>query len=126
MTDIGFGLQGTLRSAPRVLDVKADDNFGIIYKTSGNRRVTPVVWSTYHVMASGADTVVASGVKFSGLDLVDYCSCCVSVVSGTQDGYVYINKDVTNNIITLVSTGSNSLGVNIQWMFGENATSFIF
>lgn len=124
-SDAGFGLQGTLRSVPKILDAKVDDNFGVIYKNTGKRNI-PVVWATYHVMESGADTVVASGIEFSGLSLVDHCSCVATVVSGTQDGYVYISKDVSNNIITLVSTGSNSLGVDIQWIFGEDITNVIF
>ena len=119
---INVGQQGLLRSTPSKVFVKADDNYKIVYKNLGKNRYIPYLWSTRHVMDAGADVVVASGVSFYGMDMVDYASFAVTVVSGTQDGYVYIDKDMDNNIVTLKSTGSNTVGVDIMWMIGQDPT----
>ena len=125
MDSIGFGLQGLLRSKPKNVACKADDNYKIIYKEMGNKRVVPFVWSTYHVMDSGGDVVVASGTSFFGFDITSYVNINATVVSGTQDGFVYVNKDTDNNVITLKSTGSNTVGVDLMWFLGEDPTNYV-
>ena len=117
---INVGQQGLLKSTPSKVLVKADDNYRVIYKNVGKDRNIPIVWSTTHVVISGADTVIASGVELYGRDLASYASFAATVVSGTQDGYVYVSKDVSNNIVTLKSTGSNTVGVDVTWLLGEN------
>lgn len=124
MTSIGFGLQGLLRSKPQKVACKADDNYKILYKEMGNKRVVPFLWTSYHVMESGADSVVASGTSFFGFNLADYVSLKATVVSGTQDGFIYFDKDVDNNVITLKSTGSNTVGVDVVWVLGADPTDF--
>lgn len=119
---INIGQQGLLRSTPTKVLVKADDNYKIIYRNVGKDRYIPLMWSTNHTMTSGADTVVASGISMYGLELASYSSFAVTVVSGTQDGYVYIDKDVTNNIVKLISTGTNTVGVDITWLLGADPT----
>lgn len=125
MDSIGFGLQGLLKSKPGNVACKADDNYKILYKEMGNKRVVPTVWSTYHVMDSGDDVVVASGTSFFGFDLTSYVSLNATVVSGTQDGFVYVSKDEENNVITLKSTGSNTVGVDLFWFLGEDPTKYV-
>lgn len=122
MADIGFGLQGILRSTPSKVACKADDNFKIVYKEMGAKRMVPFMWTTRVASESGADVVVASGVQYFGYDLVDYASMSATVVSGTQDGNVYFNKDYDNNIITLKNSGSESVEVDIFWFLGEDPT----
>jgi hypothetical protein len=119
---INIGQQGLLRSTPTKVLVKADDNYRIVYRNVGKNKYIPLMWSTNHIMDGGADTVVASGISMYGLELALYSSFAVTVVSGTQDGYVYINKDVENNVITLMSTGSNTVGVDITWLLGADPT----
>jgi hypothetical protein len=84
----------------------------------GNNHAYPFVWGSYVDLAGGADTVVASGVKYHGMELADNCFVTATVVSGTADGYIYIDKDTANNIITVKSTGSNSVGVDLIFMVG--------
>lgn len=122
MADIGFGLQGLLRSTPSKVACKVDDNYKIAYKEMGAKRLVPFLWTSRAVSASGDDVVLASGVQYFGLDLVDYASFSTTVVSGTQDGYVFIEKDYDNNIITLKNTGSNSVEVDVFWFLGEDPT----
>lgn len=122
---INVGQQGLLRTTPSKVSVKADDNYRIVYKNLGKNRLIPFMWSTYHVMDGGADTLIASGVDLYGFDLATYSSFNVTVVSGTQDGYVYIDKDVTNNIVSLKSTGTNTIGVDVMWLIGADPTSVI-
>lgn len=124
MSDIGFGLQGLLRSKPKNIACKADDNYRILYKEMGNKRVVPFLWSSYHVMTGGADVVVASGVDHFGFPAATYAGLQATVVSGTQDGYVYFDKDVNSNMITLKSTGSNTVGVDVLFFLGEDPTSY--
>lgn len=124
MTSIGFGLQGLLRSKPQKVACKADDNYKILYKEMGNKRVVPFLWTSYHVMDGGADAVVASGTDFFGFNLADYVTLNAAVVSGTQDGFVYFDKDVDNNVITLKSTGTNTVGVDVVWVLGADPTDY--
>jgi len=120
MSQLIIGQQGLLKSKPKLTRINGDDNLKVIYRNLGNNHAYPFVWASNHTVASGADTVVASGVKFHGYDLASYANTTLTVVSGTPDGYVYIDKDRTNNIITVKSTGSNSIEVDIKWMLGED------
>lgn len=122
---INIGQQGLLKSTPNKVLVKSDDNYRIVYKNVGKDRYIPIMWSTNHTMTSGADTVVASGISMYGLELASYSSFAVTVVSGTQDGYVYIDKDIDNNIVKLISTGSNTIGVDVTWLLGSDPTVVI-
>lgn len=126
MPNINIGQQGTLKSMPKKVFAVFDDNYRIVYKSLGSSsRLIPTAWSSFHAVVGGADTVVASGIEFGGLALASYASIAVCVVSGTQDGYVYIEKDTTNNVITVKSTGSNTIGVDLTWMLGENPATFL-
>ena len=126
MPKVTIGQQGTLKSIPKKVFAVFDDNYRIVYKSLGSSgRLIPATWSSFHAVAGGADTVVASGVAFGGLALASYASFAVCVVSGTQDGYVYIEKDVANNVITIKSTGSNTIGVDLTWFLGENPATFL-
>ena len=122
MPQLGQGQVGLLKSKPKLTRINGDDNLKVIYRNMGNNHAYPFMWASTHEIVSGADTVVASGVKFHGYDLASYVNTCLTVTSGTQDGYVYITKDATTNVITVKSTGSNSLEVDIQWMLGEDPT----
>jgi hypothetical protein len=118
MPQLIIGQQGLLKSKPKLTRINGDDNLKVIYRNMGNNHAYPFIWGSTHLISSGADTVVASGVKFHGYDLASYANTTLTVTSGTQDGYVYITKDTTNNIITVKSTGSNSVEVDIKWMLG--------
>jgi hypothetical protein len=120
MAQLNQGMTGTLKSVPKLTRINGDDNLKVIYRNMGNNHAYPFVWASTHAIVGGADTVVASGVKFHGYDLASYASTTLTVTSGTQDGYVYIAKDTTLNTITVKSTGSNSIEVDIQWMLGED------
>jgi hypothetical protein len=116
MPDIGQGQVGQLKSIPKLVRINGDDNARVIWKNMGNNHAYPLMWSTTHTVVSGADTVVASGVKFHGLTLAGHANVNVTVTSGTQDGYVYVSKDATANTVTVKSTGTNSIEVDITWM----------
>jgi hypothetical protein len=118
MAQLTTGLTGILKSTPKLVRVNGDDNLKTLWKNMGNNHAYPFMWGSTHEILSGADTVVASGVKFHGLQLTS-ANICLTVTSGTQDGYVYIEKDATANTVTVKSTGSNSLEVDIQWILGN-------
>ena len=120
MPSLNQGQAGFLKSIPKITRINGDDNLKVIYRNMGNNHAYPFVWASTHEIVGGADTVVASGVKFHGYDLATYANVCLTVTSGTQDGYVYVVKDTTANTITVKSTGSNSIEVDIQWMLGED------
>ena len=117
MPDLGQAQVGSLKSKPKLTRINGDDNAKVIWRNMGNNHSYPLLWTSTHEIVGGADTVVASGVKFHGLALASYASFAgITVTSGTQDGYVYITKDTTANTITVKSTGSNSVEVDIAWM----------
>lgn len=122
MPQLNQGQVGTLKSKPKLTRINGDDNLKVIYRNMGNNHAYPFDWASTHEVVSGADTVVASGVKFHGYDLASYANICLTVTSGTQDGYVYIEKNTTTNVITVKSTGSNSIEVDIRWMLGADPT----
>lgn len=123
MPQLGQAQQGQLRSTPKLTRINGDDNLKVVWRNMGNNHAYPFIWGSTHEILSGADTVVASGVKFHGMDLASYANVCLTVTSGTPDGYVYIEKDTTNNLVTVKSTGSNSIEVDIQWILGYSDPS---
>ena len=119
MPQLNVGQTGTLKSVPKLTKISADDNTRMIFKNMGNNHAYPFMWGSTHVISGGADTVVASGIKFHGLELAKNCNVVLTVTSGTQDGYVYIEKDAAANVVTVKSTGSNSIEVDIRWMLAS-------
>lgn len=118
MPQLIIGQQGLLKSKPKLTRINGDDNLKVIWRNMGNNHAYPFVWGSTHTVSSG--TVVASGVKFHGYDLASYANTTLTVTSGIPNGYVYIEKDTTNNVITVKSTGTNSVEVDIKWMLGED------
>jgi hypothetical protein len=86
----------------------------------GAKRSVPFLWSNTATSVSGSDVVVASGVSYYGYDLVDYANISATVVSGTQDGYIYFEKNYDDNIITLKNSGNASVEVDLLWFLGED------
>jgi len=107
----------TGKSMPKVVRVNADDNLACVYKNLGNGRRVPFIWGTTVTLASGTtEVVVASGISFSGFTpetgLVQVTPV-FTVTSGlTVDtdllGKVYVEKDVSNTLLTLKSTASTT------------------
>ena len=90
MPDIGQFQVGQLRSIPKIVRINGDDNARVIWKNMGNNHAYPLVWGTTHVLASGTEATLASGVKFHGLDLATYANVTATVASGTPSGVIYV------------------------------------
>ena len=120
MPQLGNAQTGVLKSMPKITRINGDDNLKIIYRNMGNNHAYPFSWGSTSLVDAGADTVLASGIKFHGFDLATYANVQLTVSSGTQDGYVYVEKDKINNIITIKSTGNNSVEVDVKFMLGTD------
>ena len=118
MPQLGNAQTGLLKSTPKITRINGDDNLKVIYRNLGNNHAYPFIWGSTSLVDTGADTVLASGIKFHGYELATYANVQLTVTSGTQNGWVYIERDTTNNILTIKSTGTNSVEVDVKFMLG--------
>jgi hypothetical protein len=124
MPQLGQAQVGTLKSTPKLTKINGDDNVKVIYRNLGNNHAYPFVWATEATISGTDDTVLASGIKWHGYDLASYATV-VFTPDGGPVGKLYIDKDITNNIVTLKSTGNEAVGINvdIMWMLGGDFTA---
>lgn len=124
MSQLGQAQVGTLKSTPKLTKINGDDNVKVIYRNLGNNHAYPFVWATEATISGTDDTVLASGIKWHGYDLASYATV-VFTPDGGPVGKLYIDKDITNNIVTLKSTGNEAVGINvdIMWMLGGDFTA---
>jgi len=120
MAQLGQAQVGTLKSTPKLTKINGDDNLKVIYRNLGNNHAYPFVWAT-EVTISGSEALLASGIKWHGYDLASYATVVVTPTSATT-GRLYVEKNTTDNIITLKSTSSESTGivVDVMWMLGAD------
>lgn len=121
---------GKLSSTPKLTNIKGDDSLCLVYRNLGNNHSYPFIWSDT-ITHSGTETLVASGVKFHGMQLATYGNITatptstttsgVVTSSGTAEGY-WINKDITNNMVYIKSTASmDNVAFDVMFMLGVNA-----
>ena len=120
MPQLGNAQTGLLKSTPKITRINGDDNLKVIYRNLGNNHAYPFEFGVTSLVSLGADTTLASGIKFHGFELASYANIQTTVTSGTQDGHVYIERDIVNNILTIKSTGSNSVEVDVKFMVGTD------
>jgi len=118
MPQLGNAQTGLLKSTPKITRINGDDNLKVIYRNMGNNHAYPFIWGSTSLIALGTDFVLASGIKFHGFELASYANVQLTVTSGTQTNPVYIEKDKANNIITIKSSGSGSVEVDVKFMIG--------
>ena len=115
---------GKTKSMPKVVRVNADDDKAMMYRNLGNGKRLPFIVGLTTTLASGvaayAGVVIASGVEYGDYKLCEGIFSAliaedITVVSGvTTSGTVehvgkyFIEKDVTNNIVTLKSTANST------------------
>lgn len=116
---LGQAQVGTLKSTPKLTRINGDDDLALIWRNMGNNHAYPFVYGLNVTLVSGTDVVIASGIKYHGVAMAENSFITAAVVSGTPDGYVYAEKDATSNIITIKSTGSNSVEVDVLVMIGD-------
>ena len=111
---------GNLKSTPKLTKINGDDEKKVIYRNLGNNHAYPYVWAT-EVTLSGTEVSLASGIKWHGFDLANFATVVVTP-AGAPDGYLYVDKDTVNNIITLKTTSTQSPGIQVDvlWMLGGN------
>lgn len=120
MPSLGQAQVGTLKSTPKLTKISGDDNTALIYRNLGNNHAYPFVFAVNVTVVSGADTVVASGIKWHGFELA-----ADSFITATPDGdlgaggRMYVVKDTVNNIVTIRTTSTNSVGVDVIFMVGN-------
>lgn len=119
MPQLGQAQVGTLKSTPKLTRINGDDDLALIYRNMGNNHAYPFVYGLNVTLVSGTDVVIASGIKYHGMTMAENCFVSTAVVSGTPDGYVYVEKDKTGNIVTVKSTGTASVEVDVLVMLGD-------
>lgn len=119
MPQLGQAQVGSLKSTPKLTRINGDDNFKVIYRNLGNNHAYPFVWATEATISGTDDTVLASGIKWHGYDLANFATVVVTP-TGSPVGTLYVDKNITNNVVTLKSTGNESTGitVDVMWMLG--------
>lgn len=123
MPQLGQAQTGLLRSTPKLTRINGDDNLKVIWRNMGNNHAYPFFWGDNFTVASGiTEVVLASGVKFHGMDLVSYAN--VTVTPCYNAGAFYITKDTTANTITLTVTNpgadDGSSTVDVKFALGED------
>lgn len=124
MPQLGQAQVGSLKSTPKLTRINGDDNVKVIYRNLGNNHAYPFVWATEATISGTDDTVLASGIKWHGYDLANFATVVVTP-TGSPVGTLYVDKNITNNVVTLKSTGNESTGitVDVMWMLGGEFTA---
>lgn len=127
MADLGQAQTGTRSSTPKIVSIKGDDNLKVVYKNMGNNHTYPIMWADTVTMVSGATSVVvASGVKWHGLELATNGNVTATAL-GDTNGYLYITKDTAANTVTVNSsaavTTSGGVDIDVKYMMGEASSA---
>jgi len=123
MADLGQGQTGSLRSTPKLLNIKASDKYALVFKNYGNNHNAPLFWSSTATIDSGATEVtVSSGVRFYDMDLATYGSITVTPTSNPGANF-WVEKDTVNNTVKIVVGSAVGADVvfNVQTMLGASA-----
>ena len=125
MTQLGQPQTGLLRSTPKLTRINGDDNLKVIWRNMGNNHAYPFVWASTFTVASGISeiTLVASGTKFHGFDLLTYAN--VTVTPNYLAGDFYLKKDENSDgkiKLKLVQNGADdgSSTVDVKFMLGAD------
>ena len=114
---------GDLRSTPKLTTIKGDDNLCLVYRNMGNNHAYPFIWSDT-VTHSGTETVVASGIKFHGMELAT-CGNIVATPSADVGAAVtyWVDKDTATNVVSIKSSGGdvNNVDFDVIFMLGADA-----
>lgn len=126
MPQLGQAQQGALKSTPKLTRINGDDNLKVVYRNLGNNHAYPFVWATEATISgtAPASVVLASGIKWHGYDLATYATTVVTPL-GEPAGMLYVEKDTTNNIVTLKTTVTQTTGIDVDilWMLGGDFTA---
>lgn len=123
MADLGQGQTGSLRSTPKLLNMKASDKFALTFKNYGNNHNAPFTWSSTATVESGeTEVTVVSGVKFYDMDLATYGSFTATPTSNPGDNF-WVEQNTTTNEVKIVvgSAVSSDVVFNVQVMLGARA-----
>ena len=119
MPQLGNSQTGILKSTPKITRINGDDNLKVIYRNLGNNHAYPFEFGLT-TLVTGTNTLLASGIKFHGFDLASYANVQTTVTSGTQNGYVYVERDTVNNMLIIKSTCTGSVEVDVKFMIGTD------
>jgi len=120
MPDINVGQTGKLRSTPKICRVNGDDALKVVYRNMGNNHAYPFVWADTVTVASGASqVVVASGVKFHGMELAAYGSIVATPRTDPGNRF-WIERNLVSNIVTLKvgSSVANAVTFDVMCVLG--------
>lgn len=115
----GQALTGQRSSTPKSANVKASDDKKVLWKQMGNNHAYPMLWADAVTM-SGTSHVVASGIKFHGMDVATYANI-TATARVSHAAPLYVERDTVNNIVTIKSTASVVGVVDVQFILGSNA-----
>lgn len=120
MPQIGQGQVGKLKSTPKLTRINADDSAMVIFRNLGNNHAYPFLWGT-SVTHSGTETeLVASGVKFHGMDLLTYANVSVTPMA-TYSGVYWVDKNVSDGKIYIKSSASmENVDFDVKFMLGAD------
>jgi len=114
---------GTLSSTPKLTSIKGDDNMALVYRNMGNNHSYPFIWSETVTVANGTDTLVlASGVKFHGMD-ISSAKVSATPIEDTGAVRVWVEKDTVTNKVSIKASGNVGTDVDfdVLYMLGADA-----
>jgi len=121
MTLLGQAQTGTRTSTPKIVKISGDDNLKVVYRNLGNNHNYPFMWADTVTM-SGTEVVVASGVKFHGMDLATYGNVTANATSN-PGGYLWVTKDTAANVVKVHCSASYEGDVDVKYMMGAASDS---
>ena len=113
-------LSGTRRSVPKICRINGDDNMSMVYKNLGNNHAVPFLWCGSCTLVSGtSEVLVASGIKFHGMELASYGNVTASPMSDVGTRW-WVEKDTTDNRVLIKSTANvgSDVDFDIRFMLG--------
>ena len=112
---------GTLSSTPKLTNIKGDDNMCLVYRNMGNNHAYPFIWSD-KITHSGTETLVASGIKFHGLELATDGHITATPASDTGAVRYWVDKNTTTNVVNIKSSaGMSNVDFDVIFMLGADA-----
>lgn len=112
---------GTLKSTPKLTNIKGDDSMALVFRNMGNNHSYPFLWAETVTMSGTEHVLMVSGTKFHGMSMT---SAKVQVTPIEDPGAVriWVEKDTSADTVTIKSTGSlTNIDFDVLYMLGTDA-----
>lgn len=111
---------GTLKSTPKLTNIKGDDNKALVYRNMGNNHSYPFLWAETVTMSGTTHVLMVSGTKFHGMSMT---SAKVQVTPNEEvSANIWVEKDTTADTVSIKSSASiSNIDFDVLYMLGADA-----